>query len=144
MQIKAIKSGIRSDRAVKQVKVDCSTLPTPNYLDARSEIDTRADMTCAGCNCSPIYYTGQHCNIKGFHDDLAILPKVPIATVATAWSDPNTGEGYILIYNEVLFFGNDLDHTLVNPTQLWHNNIPVYDRALPHSSPPFFVFYITC
>ena len=60
--------------------------------------------------------------------DSIILPKVPITTVTTTWSDPNMGEGYILTFNKVLFFGNNLDHKLVNSNQLRHNDIPVYDN----------------
>ncbi len=30
--------------------------------------------------------------------------------------------------NEILFFGNDLDHTLINPNQLRHNGFQVFDN----------------
>lgn len=30
------------------------------------------------------------------------------------------------IFNEVLFFGNKLDHSLINPNQLWYHGIPVF------------------
>ena len=91
-------------------------------------MDTRADTTCAGINCRPIYYTGQHCEAHGFHDELTPIKDVPIATVATAWSDPNTGESFIIIINEALYFGNSLDHTLVNPNQIRAFGIDVYDN----------------
>ncbi len=56
------------------------------------------------------------------------MDKVPIATVATAWSDKHTGQGYILIMHKVLFFGNDLDHSLINPNQIRNNGFQVYDN----------------
>ena len=109
MQISSIHSGSRS-RAVKRVKTDESIVVPPRVVRGRSELDTRADTTCAGFNCRLIHYTGQQCDVKGFHDDMDLIPQVPIAKVATLWIDPNTGEGYILIFNEVLYFGLSLIH----------------------------------
>ncbi len=58
---------------------------------------------------------------------------MPIATVATAWSDPLTGEGYILIVHEAMYLGNNMDHSLINPNQLRDHGVIVndnpYDRA---------------
>ena len=101
----------------------------PITLDsARSELDSRADTICAGLNCRLIHYTGQECTVSGFHSSLGAVDKVPIATVATAWSDEHTGQGFILIMHEVLFFGNDLDHSLINPNQVRHNGFQLFDN----------------
>ena len=133
--INAIRSGCRSGRAVKRVKSsDNDACQPPAPTSGRSELDTRADTCCAGFNCRLIHYTGQECDVKGFHGDLDTIPKVPIATVATMWCDPTSGEGYILILNEVLFFGNKLDHSLINPNQIRHNGIPVFDN--PYEQDP--------
>ena len=56
------------------------------------------------------------------------MDKIPIATVAMAWSDDHTGQGFILIMHEVLYFGNDLDHSLINPNQIHHNGFQVFDN----------------
>ena len=133
MQISAIRSGSRS-RAVKRVKTEESILVPPRIARGQSELDTRADTTCAGFNCRLIHYTGQQCDVKGFHDDMDLIPQVPIGTVATLWCDPDSGEGYILIFNEVLYFGNKLDHSLINPNQIRHNGIPVFDN--PYEQDP--------
>ncbi len=109
-------------------------MPPNTAAHGRSELDTRADTSCAGFNCRLVHYTGQQCDVKGFHDDLEIIPQIPIATVATLWCDPNSGEGYILILNEVLFFGSCLNHSLINPNQIRHNGIPVYDN--PYEQDP--------
>ena len=46
-------------------------------------------------------------------------PKIiPIVTSATAYDDAVSGTIYILIFNESLYYGNKLDHSLVNPNQL--------------------------
>jgi hypothetical protein len=108
---------------------------TTNYgKAARCELDTRADTTCAGINCQPIYYTGQHCKAYGFHSDLTPIYNVPIATVAMAWSNPHTGESYIIIINKALYFGDGMDHSLVNPNQLRAFGIEVYDN--PYDTDP--------
>ena len=96
--------------------------------EACCELDTRADTCCAGMNCRPTFFTGQQCDVQGFHDDFTPVQDVPIATVATAWSDPFTGQGYILIIHEALFFGNKMNHSLLNPNQLRHFGIEVYDN----------------
>ena len=95
---------------------------------ARCELDTRADTTCAGINFRPLYFTGQTCEAYGFHGDLSPISDVPIATVATAWSNATTGQSFILIFNEVLYFGRDLDHSLINPNQMRHYGIQVFDN----------------
>ena len=107
----------------------------PITLDnARSELDSRADTICAGLNCRLIHYTGQECTVNGFHNKLGAMEKIPIATVATAWSDEHTGQGFILIMHEVLFFGNDLDHSLINPNQIRHNGFQLFDN--PYETDP--------
>ena len=122
LYIGAIRSGPRShSRTIKRIrtKEDTTSHSTMEYgVEARCELDTRADTTCAGINCRPIYFTGQHCEAYGFHDNLTPINNVPIATVATAWSDQHTGESFILIINEALYFGSSMDHSLVNPNQI--------------------------
>ncbi len=135
--VQAILSGPRgpAGRAVKRLKtIDIEQVKPSDFgTEARCELDTRADTCCAGRNCRPIFYTGQQCEVQGFHDTFAPVPDVPIATVATAWSDPLTGEAYILIFHEALYFGNNMDHSLINPNQLRHYGVTVndnpYDRA---------------
>jgi len=129
-EIHAIRTGPRAHgRSIKRIKVNELPQATTTFgVDARCELDTRADTTCAGINCRPIFYTGQHCQAYGFHDELTPINDVPIATVATAWSDPNTGESFILIIHEALYFGDSMDHSLVNPNQLRAFGIDVYDN----------------
>jgi len=116
------------------VKVDDQSLLPISLDNARSELDSRADTICAGLNCRLIHYTGQECTVTGFHNKLGAINKVPIATVATAWSDEHTGQGFILIMHEVLFFGSDLDHSLINPNQIRHNGFQLFDN--PYETDP--------
>jgi hypothetical protein len=107
---------------------ELTQVPKAFGVEACCELDTRANTTCAGINCRPIFYTGQHCQAYGFHDDLTPINDVPIATVATAWSDHNTGKSFIIIIHESLYFGDSMDHLLVNPNQLRAFGIDVYDN----------------
>ena len=53
---------------------------------------------------------------------------VPIATCATAYDDPVEGTTVILIFNKALYFGQSMDHSLVNPNQLRMHGIGVWDN----------------
>jgi hypothetical protein len=53
---------------------------------------------------------------------------MPIVSGATAYDDPISGETYILVFNESLYYGNKLDHTLINPYQLRAYGIPLWDN----------------
>lgn len=144
-EIRAIRTGPRStSRTIKRMKTkegDFFVSPTDYGKEARCELDTRADTTCAGINCRPLYYTGQHCEAFGFHNELSPISDVPIATLATAPLSgatvamaPLSGESFIIIFNKALYFGSNLDHSLVNPNQLRHHGIDIYDN--PYESDP--------
>jgi hypothetical protein len=52
---------------------------------------------------------------------------VPIVTGATAWSCQETGDTFILVFNDSLWMGNIVDHSLINPNQLRHFEIQIQD-----------------
>jgi hypothetical protein len=43
---------------------------------------------------------------------------------ATAYEDPVSDATYILVFNEALYYGDKLDHSLLNPNQIWSYGIP--------------------
>jgi hypothetical protein len=67
------------------------------------------------------------CSVQGFHKSFEPIPEVSVATVATAWDDQNTGQTYILIIHQAPYFGNQLDHSSINPNQIRVTGIPVCD-----------------
>ena len=71
--------------------------------------------------------TGQTCDVSGFHQSFESLKDIPIAQVATAMTLEN-GETVILIVNEALYFGGQMDHSLVNPNQIRAFGIDVSDN----------------
>jgi hypothetical protein len=113
---------------MKSTGGDTTITPSDFGVEAKCELDTRADTICAGINCRPIYFTGLTCEAHGFHDDLSPITDVPIATVATLWSDPTSGTSYILIFNEALYFGKGMDHSLINPNQVRNYGVQVHDN----------------
>ena len=72
----------------------------------------------------PISYTGQVCEVSGFHKDFTPIVSVPVGTFATAHTDPITGDTVILIMHEALGF-DTLDHSLISVLTkselvMWH------------------------
>ena len=59
--------------------------------------------------------------------DCSPLQDVSIAMVATMWMHPQNGQPYILIINEALYFGDQVDVTMLNPNQLCMIGIIVED-----------------
>jgi hypothetical protein len=111
-------SGPRTiSKVARKRKVDELEEPTPGF-EARNELDTRADTICAGTNFLCIRPTGMMCSVKGFHQLFAPIDEIPVATVATTWDDPETGQTFILIMHQALYFGKQLDHSLINPNQI--------------------------
>ena len=128
----AITTGPRraKQRSVKRSRTD-NAIGKPDHAEnehARNECDTRADTICAGKNFCMVSTTGMTCDVRGFHDDFEPIKDVPIAQVATAFRDTH-GATSILIINEALYFGPEMDHSLINPNQIRHYGIPVSDDA---------------
>ena len=130
-----LRSGVRmtAPRTVKRAKTEHQTTTTTS-VTARCELDTRAHTICAGINCRPLTFTGQQCEVRGFSDEFEPINNIPIATVATAWCDGTGGDTFILIFNEVLYFGDRMLHSLINPNQLRDHNIRVHDN--PYEDDP--------
>lgn len=87
----------------------------PDHADgtmAKCELDTRADTICAGKNFRALSLTGQTCDVSGFHQSFESLNDIPVA----------------LIINEALYFGPQMDHSLVNPNQIRAYGIDVSDN----------------
>jgi hypothetical protein len=46
------------------------------------------------------------------------IKSVPIVQAATVYDNRDTGETMILILNEAIWMGDQMEHTLINPNQL--------------------------
>ena len=102
--------------------------PSSEFKIGKIELDSHADTIVAGSNCIVMHYTGRECDVSPYTKEYKPIQDVPIVQAATAWQSPESGQLYILIFNEALWMGDTLDHTLVNPNQLRHYGITVQDN----------------
>ena len=94
---------------------------------ASCETDTHADTCVAGANMLALEATGEVCEVQGYTSELGTIKDVPIVRAATTWQDKQTGETIVLIFNQILWYGNRLPISLINPNQLRHNGYRVCD-----------------
>jgi hypothetical protein len=92
------------------------------------ELDSHADTVDLGSNCIVLHYNTRECNVSPYRDAYDAIPNVPIVTGATAWTFPQTGETFILVFNEALWMGSVLNHSLLNPNQLRYYGTTVQDN----------------
>ena len=96
-------------------------------------MDTHADTCCAGSNWSILDYTGQVCEVTPFLSSYEPVPKIPLAHCCTVWTDQTDSTEYLLVGDEMLWFGTLLPHSLINPNQLWAYSLIVNDDPFDHS-----------
>ena len=53
---------------------------------------------------------------------------IPIVSGGTAYDDTSTNKTYILVFNEALYYGLKLSHTLINPNQCRHYGLEFNDN----------------
>ena len=64
-------------------------------------MDTHADPCCAGANWTPMYYTGEICEVSPFFNTYAPVQEIPVARCYTVWMD-DEGKDYLLVGDEML------------------------------------------
>lgn len=92
------------------------------------ELDCHADTIVLGSNASIMSYTARECVVSPYADSYEPIRNVPIVSGATAVTSQSTGQTYILIFNEAIWMGEMLDHSLINPNQLRYHGIDVQDN----------------
>ena len=93
-----------------------------------NESDSNADTCCLGTNFIVLSYTQRTADVYAYDATYAPMSNVPIVTGATAWTDPMDNKTYILVFNESLYYGTKLKHSLINPNQIRHNGIDFWDN----------------
>ena len=73
---------------------------------AQNQINSLADMSCAGVNWIPLFFTGNTVSVSGY-DRRERSKGIPIATCATMVTI-ESGLQYILILPQMLWFGQQL------------------------------------
>ena len=103
------------------------TVKTENVVYGQTELDSHADTIALGKNSIIMGYTGRECEVSPYTDSYESIKKVPIVQGATGYTSPVTGQQSILIFNEALWLGDQMEHTLVNPNQLRHFGLIIRD-----------------
>ena len=82
-------------------------------------------------------YTGRECDVAPYTETYDAIKNIPIVSAATVWTSLESTETYILVFNEGLWMQGEMDHSLINPNQMWHNGATVQHN---HFSPsPLFI-----
>jgi hypothetical protein len=84
-----------------------------------------------------MHYTGKECDVSPYTEAYEAIKSVPIVQAATAYDNRDTGETTILILNEAIWMGEQMEHTLINPNQLRAYGITVQDN--PFDPAPIFI-----
>jgi hypothetical protein len=100
---------------------------------AENECDTNADTCCLGRNFVVLHPTYRTADVYAYDASIQPIENVPIVTGATAYDDPATGRTFILVFNESLYYGDRLDHSLINPNQVRSYGIPFWDNPFDTS-----------
>jgi hypothetical protein len=98
-----------------------------NIIHGTCELDSHADTSVTGPNCTVIEYTDQRVSVSGFSNEYEAIHDVPIVTAATTYDDPNTGTTVVLIIGQALYLNDKVSCTLLCPNQLRSNGISVDD-----------------
>jgi len=124
-QVKVISR--RNVKKTERKSRDEVSNPTKPGTVARNEMDTHADTCCAGANWVLMEYTGEICEVSPFLSDYDPVTEIPLARCGTVWTSPDTGEEFLLVGEQMLWFGDSLPHSLINPNQIREYGINVCD-----------------
>eukprot|EP00536_Pseudo-nitzschia_multiseries_P018880 jgi/Psemu1/57794/gm1.57794_g len=84
------------------------------------ELDSHADTTAAGSNMvllNPDQIT-THVDVAPFSEEYKPIKKIPIGSCAMAWTNPTSGQVYIIVFHQALYFGDKLKNSLICPNQV--------------------------
>lgn len=105
----------------------CFNEASPGTM-AWNETDSNADTCCLGANFSLFNRTHRVADVYGYDGTSGKATNVPIASGATAYDCTHTNKTWILIIHEGLFYGSDLDHSLLNPNQIRAHGVKFWDN----------------
>jgi hypothetical protein len=118
---------LTNKRRIGSITVQDPMFVTEEGHSARCELDTHADTCVAGANFLLQSFDGQTCDVMPYSDTYEAVRDVPVVTAATAWTNTETGETLILYFPQVLWYGNKMKSSLINPNQLRHYGLRICD-----------------
>ncbi len=98
----------------------------PVNTAAENECDTNANTCCLGRNIIVLNSTFRTADVYAYDTSIQPLDNVPIVTGATAYDDATTRRMFFLVFHEALYYGERLDHSLINPNQLRAYGVPFW------------------
>ena len=111
------------------------SVKTADVVHGQSELDSHADTIALGKNSIILSYTGRQCEVSPYADTYDSIKAVPIVTGATGYTSPVTGQRSILVFNEALWLGDQMQNTLINPNQLRYYGLLVKDDPYAINEP---------
>jgi hypothetical protein len=135
---KGIIAPVVSKHIIGRIRHDRDTaVPFITTADnfAWNELDSHADTSCAGANWSLLQHTGQLCEVNPFLSSYNPVQEIPVACCATVWTCDVTRQDYLLVGDEMLWFGTQLQHSLINPNQVCLSGLTVHDNPFATSAP---------
>ena len=98
--------------------------------NGRIELDSHANTIVFGKKCVVLNYTGRECDVSPYTDSYDSIKSAPTAKAGTAWTSPETGATFILVFNEGIWMGDKMDHYLIKPNQLRLYGVTLQDNPL--------------
>jgi hypothetical protein len=134
-----VRPGFADDAFKDKVNVTMQSADATRYIknihrriaatssSIRCELDSHADTCVAGNNTLLISHDDQRVSVNAYSDELKPLKGILIATVTTLYEDEKSGDMYILVIHQALYFGDRLQSSLLNPNQMRHAGLIVED-----------------
>ena len=95
--------------------------------EGKSHFDSHADICAGGSNFVMLDnpdHIKNHVDVAPFSEEYKTIKGIPVASCATSYTDLEKGETYILVFHQMLYFGEKLSHSLLCPNQIRdHGNI---------------------
>jgi hypothetical protein len=116
-----VSTSIRHVAALDTTPVPCKA---PPFTTASNECDSNADTCVLGKNFKLLELTGRVADVYGYKggDNFDAIHIASGAT--TAYDHPEHGT-ILLVINQALWYGTQLDHSLISPNQLRSYGVPV-------------------
>jgi hypothetical protein len=94
---------------------------------SRCKLDSHADTCVAGSTFAIIEHTNRLVDVRGYSAELQTLKGLPIVSAGTVYIDPKTGECFLLVIHECIFFRDRLRNSLLCPNQMRAHGVTVND-----------------
>ena len=76
-----------------------------------------------------MHYTGDICEVSPFLNTYAPVQDIPVARCCTVCTD-DEGKEYLLVGDEMLWFGTALENLLINTNQIRSDGLSINDEPL--------------